>query len=182
MRNGLLKMALLAGVRDTWQTKSEHWVDACAQATALMFYGYDSFMKPFLTPDQYIVGALIDLKRKSDAESLASKLLASGNPSYLYLMNGKTELVSDTAEALRELGAGAMALAAWRVTEDNKLYVTMRSLHDSFDVGKTATQMGGGGHTKASGFTKVLASLSDIYRYVAILESCIAEQAQELGL
>lgn len=47
-RDRAMNFALLAGIRDTWQSKSDLWKDACAQAEALMFYPVDFWMNQML--------------------------------------------------------------------------------------------------------------------------------------
>lgn len=155
--------AEVAGIRDTWQRDSPLWHRACGQASALMFFDWDTLRHyPYLLPSQQDMGDLLHMRRLSEAKAIAAKLVITQHYARakaphldvdpMILINGQTHLASDIAETLRVMVAPACMFAAWELTTDNKVYCTMRSLHDDFSVGNVASAMGGGGHTKAAGF------------------------------
>lgn len=158
----VVRFAMLAGIRDTWQKDDPHWPNACAQATALMFYGHgymlDSDRKagPMLTEDEQNVGRLMLKKRLADSEKLAANAYAFFPGMRVALINNN-HLTSDAAEALRAMGGPFDLLASFEYKTDPKTkdlicVWSMRSIADDIDVSAIAKANGGGGHTKAAGF------------------------------
>lgn len=155
------QFATRAGIRDTWQKHSPEWPDACAQAEALTFFGPEKMLDytervagPYLLFSEHEVGRLLYEKKLRDAQMAAQGVLRLGD----FVLMNNIRLTSDTAEQLRNNGDKAKALVGFQYLTDEKtgeltLVYSMRSIADGYDVSTLAKANGGGGHTKAAGFS-----------------------------
>jgi hypothetical protein len=151
--------ATLAGIRDTWQRESPLWLDACAQAEVLMFYPLEhwidaDFTGPRLTEEELRLGhTLLDKKLRRAREIAESGCLRIGNAA---LFNADGRIVSDVAEAMREVDPSVEIVAGFFYTahgDQMNLVFSLRSSPGGPDVSAIAKTMGGGGHAHAAGFT-----------------------------
>lgn len=154
---GCERLATLAGVRDTWQTESPAWSDACAQAQALLFYGFDSLSSPCLSETQLDVGRrLMDQRTQTAAEVAAGKWFRMRDDVIIY--NDRDRLLSDVAQRIfeRETAVTLVCGFFYKVNSDGKLLLVfaMRSRKDELDVSAIAKRNGGGGHHSAAGFSQ----------------------------
>lgn len=150
------KFATLAGVRDTWLRTRPDWDAACAQAEALVFLGADALamQSPYLDAEYHRLGATLRWKRRATADNIAQhKLYRLGG---WRIFNDGKGIVSDVAEAVRELDPEAIGVCGFHYAVQNDggmaLVFSMRSCGD-LDVAAIAKANGGGGHTKAAGFS-----------------------------
>ena len=164
--------ATLAGIRDTWQTKNPRWNESKEQAAYLMFFGEDECLK----------WPIFEGKEKWDFRHQVGKLLSDEHErkvaktlegAYRTVIHGLKVVihqgVTHTSDAAEMLGddCGVDILAGFSYFgEDNsdredwspnfgknlKMIVSTRT-RTSFDVSKLAKFYGGGGHTKAAGFS-----------------------------
>lgn len=159
IRVGLVaQFAFLAGVRDTWRKDSPAWDDACAQAEVLVFYPPEHWTargrNPWLTPEETRLGQELLRKARTNAERAKRgawrTVVAPGVE--LAVIQGRH--TSDVAELLREEGVQLCAGFHFE-TEGDELKCTwsLRS-NGAVDVGAFAKERGGGGHSKAAGFTE----------------------------
>lgn len=148
------RFAEVAGVRDTWQRDDPRWDDACAQMEVLLLHGYDGLKDegPWLSGSQMATGRALRDRRRRIAKSAARRAHVIGRFAFT-----NERYVSDFAEAVRELGADVeVGVGFSYVGQDDgsmNLVFSLRTIAGDFDVGALAKRNGGGGHTKAAGFT-----------------------------
>lgn len=159
----LERFATLAGVRDTWQTQSADWDEACAQASSLMFYGFDALTRPSLDPAQLAVGRRLMEQRQQTAEQTAKgKWFRMRDDVVIY--NDRDRLLSDVAHLIFEAHPPVTLVCGffYKVLSDGQLVLVfaMRSRKDGRDVAAIAKRNGGGGHTSAAGFSQPVLATS----------------------
>jgi hypothetical protein len=155
----LLRFATLAGVRDTWQTESPDWDEACAHSSALVFYGFDALTAPKLDDAHMVVG-----RRLVQQRAEAAKLAAAGKwfrmREDVIIYNDRDRLLSDVAHVIFERQAKVEIVCGffYKVTSDGELLLVfaMRSRKNGRDVSTIAKRNGGGGHTSAAGFSQAV--------------------------
>lgn len=152
--------AELASVRDCWEREDPRWNEACAQASALLFYGQDEWLdlaRPFWPSSQPILQERIRVGGISHANKLrglkrsldGAYWTRTGRGCRVVMVNGGS--ISDLAEAI---GDKADVVLSFNYDVDDgvpSLKVSARS-HGGVDVGAVAVRYGGGGHQKAAGF------------------------------
>lgn len=159
----LSKMAYLAGIRDTWQKRSEDWAEACAQAETLLFFEDQLFDQepPWPTRQQMLIGHKLMSERRWEANELAAsfsiRIHKAGDTFFKFGFFNDLD-TSDVGEAARTQGLDIDFICGFGYRTDCergplKLIFSLRSVRDGFDVGAIAKANGGGGHTAAAGFT-----------------------------
>lgn len=148
----LHNFAQLTGVRDTWQTNDPRWEDACAQAEALLLFGYDGLAPSvWLSTDQMNTGRALLMRKRASARSAAERAHVVDGFAFT-----NERYVSDFAEALRQSDSPAkVAVGFMYIGQDDgsiSLVFSMRTIRGDTDVGAIAKANGGGGHTRAAGF------------------------------
>ena len=186
------RFARLAGIRDTWQKHEEDWDVSCHQAAGLTFYPWSHWKNEidqnsphsyyadryFQFSNEMDVGKLIFENRLSKARVCASEAHVADGPNSLKvaIFNDHDRLTSDVADMLREDGVNVIAGFFYsKTSKDSNYPVLCYSIRSdgSFDVSKFAESFGGGGHTKAAGYTKKVCMdddpfslfLDDLYSY-----------------
>lgn len=163
--------ARLVGIRDTWQAHSALWDQACAQAAALRFWPIGDWLMhdPFFTnfdvfSDLLAIGPTLIAKQKAAVAGVLERAwrTTTRKGTRLVIFEG-TSFTSDAAEQDRGaadlvLGFGYQAnegepLGPNRESGDFRLLVSSRS-HTNFDCMALAKAYGGGGHTRAAGFSE----------------------------
>ena len=147
--------AMLAGIRDTWQRGHARWTEACEQAMALLFWPAEQWLAtyPGNWNDLTKIGPVL-FKRRADAVARAVReawRFTSASGTRVVVFEG-LDLTSDAAEVL---GATVDVVAGFGFTADGdnrRVIYSLRS-HASFDCARWAKAEGGGGHTRAAGFT-----------------------------
>lgn len=156
------RFAELAGVRDCWQTHHPDWEEAAAQASALVFFGYDELAKqipigapPCLSESQLAVGRILHAKQMRAARDTAERKLYRLRPD-VAVFNDRGGLLSDVAAVALEADRQLCLVCGfhYKVTSDGamRLVCSMRSRAGEIDVAAIAKANGGGGHTSAAGF------------------------------
>lgn len=157
------EFAVLAGMHDTWQRDDPQWEDACAQAAALRFFGLHHFidhpsgLRPFTHWERegaLETGRLLYQKALETAKKQAEAVWVLDGVAYLNSLD-----TNDVAEELRTSGSEAKMLAGFAfktdpTTGEIQLVWSLRSIAPGVDVGTLAKVRGGGGHTRAAGFTE----------------------------
>lgn len=173
--------ATLAGIRDMWCTASPRWKEACAQASALMFYGRNRLLSrehsPWLDSYEMTTGSILFDKRLANAEQIALKGLqfSSSRPrlverdgsralqtiderrvAFAFFNDSVREkLISDVTEAYRNvLYVRAEVVVGYYVSvEGHEVFYnySLRSVDGTKGVAHFANQLGGGGHKNAAG-------------------------------
>lgn len=151
------RFAELAGVRDTWQRADPGWSEACAQATALTFFGYEALRDegPRLAPLRQEVGRLLVAQREATAREIADgKTYRLRDDVVMY--NDRDRLLSDVAAQVFQSDEAVQVVCGfhYKVTSDGRMLLvcSLRSRRDGVDVAAIARRQGGGGHTSAAGF------------------------------
>lgn len=161
----------LAGIRDTWQNKSPRWEDALLQHAVFMFYPKEWWLaRTFYVLDwkgqsavsewdtrlHEIGPVLIDKNQKGVKKTVeGARRFLSKKGTRVVVFDG-VRRSSDSAELL---GSGADLVVGFGYHEEDtpsgrltKMTVSTRS-HTTFDCIKLASTRGGGGHTRAAGFS-----------------------------
>jgi len=159
--------ATLAGIRDTWQRQSPRWREANVLASALYFFPASHWMEQlesqqfFMKNKQSVafwdekkaLGEILWTKKEKSTARNLEKIFRWTSPkgTRCVIFEG-THQSSDTAESL---GNEADLVVGFSYSCENgqiKLGVSTRS-HTHYNCAELATKMGGGGHTKAAGFS-----------------------------
>jgi hypothetical protein len=165
--------AHLAGVRDTWQRDSIHWAMSCAQAEALRFWPVGSWLEitqPFSNEfprgghDQIremlrIGHVLVTRKAEAVARAVSRAWRTTSNKGTRILVFEGVSLSSDTAEAVGDAADLIIAFGYEHEAGLHKLILSTRS-HTTFDCAALSKYFGGGGHTRAAGFSVPFAELA----------------------
>ena len=153
----LKDFATLAGIRDTWQKQDPRWKDACEQAEALKFWPLDVIVRAPLTSWPGLVqpvGQVLFAKNLEYADHLAQTAyrFVSSKGTRVIIFSG-VSMSSDAAEAAGDT-ADIIVGFSYKTEESGKpiLIFSTRS-HTDFNCGEFCLAHGGGGHTKAAGFS-----------------------------
>lgn len=151
--------AHVAGVRDCWVTDSKHWHEACAQAEVLMFYPLQRWLTnhdPYLDDSERGLGADLLQRKLRHAREIAESGCLRLSPS-VAIFNADGRVVSDVAEAMREVDPAVTLVAGFFYTVRDGQMLLVFSLRSSPGAATNARQVavanGGGGHDHAAGFT-----------------------------
>lgn len=173
------KFATLAGIRDTWQKDDADWFEACAQGEMLRFYPAEDWLNLQGTEGSDIsmfepqndtwwanrmaLGHLI-LKRHAEgvkkAIARAYRATTIKGTSVVILSDIKTP--SDAAEALGDEADLVMGFFLEIRDGQAMMNVSTRTRGD-FDCAAFCKRLGGGGHTKAAGFSVPVQVGTSIY-------------------
>lgn len=164
--------AIVAGIRDTWQTKDSRWDEACAQASWVMFFGEDECLKTpiFGDPDRWAfrqsVGDMLFAEHmRKITKAVGGSFRTRIHGLKVAILQGASNS-SDSAEMFGEESEVDIVVGfsyydevdpdreqwASEFSKGLKLVCSCRT-RTAFDVSKLAKFYGGGGHTKAAGFT-----------------------------
>lgn len=163
------EFAIVAGIRDTFQKKDARWRQACEQAETLMFYPEDMLLAlpshqwPLLVdkshPDVKL-GALLFERRLKSAQR------AADNGYRFTTKRGTRVVIFDNARASSDaaeyLGVTVDIVVGFstRATDGKPTVTFSTRSHTDFDCAKFCKHHGGGGHTRAAGFTVALNTAS----------------------
>lgn len=154
------KVARLAGIRDTWQRASIEWREACEQAEALTFWPWSAWPIDFVgnsyaTMRLWDIGpVLLEKKEARTRELRASGIRMNTTEKGTRVLIVPTTETSDVAELE---GTESDIVVGFRYGKTDRrelplLIVSTRS-HAGFDCASLSRAYGGGGHTKAAGFS-----------------------------
>jgi len=171
------QLAILAGIRDTWQRDHAWWHDACAQAEVLHFFPNDYWMATSLDriakgwDDISKIGELLlqkNAKRVDEAIKNGYRF-TSKKGTRVIVFEGVIE-TSDAAEKLgdsvdlaigfRTVCEPEVFVQAFDIPQQPKYIFSTRS-HTHFNCAAFAKRFGGGGHTKAAGFARAFTTSKD---------------------
>lgn len=155
--------AILAGIRDTWQRDSKHWMAACEQQAALVAFPPHRLIntqreRGWIEFDRFIgtVGRGLYEKKMEAVRRAVDKIFFKSIAGLVVAFTSGVGLTSDLAEYLDEKGLSTDILVGvmFEGARDGNVRVTysMRS-HKGFDCGAFAKRQGGGGHKAAAGFS-----------------------------
>jgi nanoRNase/pAp phosphatase (c-di-AMP/oligoRNAs hydrolase) len=159
------RFARLAGIRDTWQTADADWGEACAQASALIFYGYEHVAGvPRLPQEKLEVGRLLLSKKLETARQVAAHKCFMLRDD-VAIFNDRDRALSDVAHFVLEAKPAVQIVVGfhYKVTSDGKMLLVcaMRSRRGGVDVAAIAKANGGGGHSSAAGFGTAVDGTAD---------------------
>jgi len=144
------KFALLAGVRDTWQTKDPGWVESGEQAASLMFWPWEKLLEAGvlgLEPLLEIGPVLRARDFERDTKTIKESYLISFEGKKFVCFEGMhTSDIADRVDADMVIG--------WHYLMESdglKMQFSCRSRGD-FSALDFAKAHGGGGHFHAAGF------------------------------
>jgi hypothetical protein len=152
----LRDLATLAGIRDTWQKHDPRWLAACEQAEALRFWpmerllGSDPNTWPGLIQP---IGSVIfakNLKKAQKITETAYRFVSTGGTRVIIFEGGG--MSSDVAEAAGNT-ADLVVGFSYKTDEGNPIIVFSTRSHADFNCGAFCKAHGGGGHTRAAGFS-----------------------------
>ncbi len=160
----LERLTMLAGVRDTWQRQSPHWDEACTQHEILTFMPRERWLSMSLWDIaknwdydfRWIGEVLWEKHGKSVQKSIdVARRVRSPKGTRVVIFEG----LKNTSDAAEILDKDTDLIAGFSYFEENvgdsrvtKMAVSTRS-HTDFNCSALAKFYGGGGHTKAAGFT-----------------------------
>lgn len=163
------RFAVLAGIRDTWQKDSLEWQSALELHAVLEHYPREYWLeggglRPVF-PIEYALqlsstlGPMLLRDKARRVESVLSKGMLVSDSETSAVRWGftatRSELVSDLAEAARQLPAPVHVLVNCHLRVQDGQVCRVFSLRSdgSVDVGRLAKHYGGGGHSRAAGFS-----------------------------
>jgi len=160
MQMTVKRFAELAGIRDTWVRNSHSWDEACRQASILMFMPRDLWFKDTLQNHLYgweskynWVGSVLEERHKKSVD----KVVKGG---YHFTSERGTRVItfdslSLTSDACELLGDQVDLVIGHSTFVEGGVVKTVYSnrAYGDFNCSDFAKRNGGGGHTKAAGFS-----------------------------
>lgn len=159
------RFARLAGIRDTWQDKDPDWGVACVQAEVLRFMPLETWTKiyrPFHSANQdwwesrmRLGEVLIEKHSKRVARTLggAYKFTTPGG-TRVQFFPGNSPVTSDACKALEAVADLVVGFNYIGIENGlAKIVFSTRSNNNGFDCAAFCKALGGGGHTRAAGFS-----------------------------
>lgn len=166
------RFARLAGVRDTWQRASPDWQAACDQASRLMFLTpnyllgrpLNEILRDWETAPK-VVGSMdeaIEVGRRAKIEdAIKNHFLFVTDAGLRVAVVPLTSVTSDVIDAMHDVDVVAGFKSIVEDRTDGRVYAPKRvarlvwSLRSrgKFDCCAFTKALGGGGHTKAAGFS-----------------------------
>jgi len=163
--------AILAGIRDTWQTSSPRWERAQDLHAVLMGLPREYWLRPggidrALDADSSALGQMFRRRKTEQVQDLCDRgTIRMGSWA---VFPSQPALMSDAAEELRSRGC-AVALGWFQIVKEGKVHTVCSLRSDgSVDVGDLCKRHGGGGHSRAAGCTL---PTSDPLQTIALLTS-----------
>jgi oligoribonuclease NrnB/cAMP/cGMP phosphodiesterase (DHH superfamily) len=175
------EFARLAGVRDTWQKQDPDWESACHQAAMLTFYPWEHWadraasemFNPYYSQafsDEMDVGQNIYAKRMKDATKCIKNSIVFKSCGYkVAVFNDPDRLCSDVAEMHRQNGVDVVAGFYYVDDGEGPNIIYSIRCNEKFNVQTMASSLGGGGHSKAAGFS-VTTQIQDINPFLRFKE------------
>lgn len=157
-RSAFEQLAALAGIRDTWQKDDARWRQACEQADSLTFWPAETVLKTRWDgwPHLLSIGPVLFERniRRVDKAIEGSYRFTSSKGRRVTVFEG-TKPTSDASEKLG--GESDIVIGFSFLVEDGapKIIFSTRTRSD-FDCSNFCLAHGGGGHTKAAGFSMPL--------------------------
>lgn len=159
-------LAELAGIRDTWQTKSPLWTQACAQAEALTFWPVEALLSQpsYKWPEYLTIGpVLFEKKIRTATQCLKNGFTFTTAKGRRVVMFDNLRASSDAAEIAGEAHDFVVGFGYTSENGAPSLVYSTRS-HTGFNCSAFAQAHGGGGHTAAAGFgTLVFSGMANPY-------------------
>lgn len=154
------EFARLAGIRDTWVRNSPDWEEACKQASVLMFMPRDLWFKDSLanhlhgwnTKYNWVGNVLDERYKKSVEKAVRGGFRFASDLGTRVIIFDSLSLTSDACELLGDQVDLVMGYSTFVEAGEIKTIYSNRA-HGPFNCSEFAKRNGGGGHTKAAGFS-----------------------------
>ena len=153
-------MTRLAGIRDTWVKTADDWREACKQAEILLFMPKERWLSMTLREIVYKwdadFGWIGDVELEKHEESVtraaaeAWRCTSSGG-TRMALITGGLHTVSDASQLLEDIDL--VVAVRYTVKDGKPTLICSTRTKANYDCKKLAEFYGGGGHTKAAGFS-----------------------------
>lgn len=156
------RIAELTGIRDTWQTNSPDWRDACILTEAIRFYPEAFWMSAAEQPDLFAkeewwderlaVGQILVERTEQKVQDIIKTAYRFTTSQGTRVMLFSARETSDVAKAVHkdiDLVAGFNYAG---IREGNGILTFSVRSNSTFDCGDFCKRLGGGGHAKAAGF------------------------------
>lgn len=158
------RLATLAGIRDTWQKSDPQWQEACEQAEALRFWPVDHLFRASTEDWPGMIqplGGVLFAKNLEFAKHLTeTSYRFTSTKGTRVLIFGGTSMSSDTAEQAGDTTDLVVGFG-YKCDEGEPIVIFSTRSHTDFNCGAFCVAHGGGGHTKAAGFSVPLDLLED---------------------
>ena len=159
-------LSRLIGIRDTWQKNDPDWEQACALAEGLRFFGQENWLtilEPFAADRGDFWKARIGVGSRL-VEKHAETLQRLAKGAYRFTSHKGTRVVmfqgvsftSDACELVRKGNEADLVVGFDHFPMEGgqaPLVFSTRATGDTFDCAGFCKAQGGGGHTKAAGFS-----------------------------
>jgi oligoribonuclease NrnB/cAMP/cGMP phosphodiesterase (DHH superfamily) len=156
------RFAKLAGIRDTWVRSSEDWPRACSQASVLSFMPREKWLAEPLHihlnewEKRYKwIGDILEEKNANriDKAIRGSHSRTTPNGTRVVIFEG----LSNSSDACEQLGSNADLVVGYGSCVEDGQSKTVFSTRTAgeFNCSAFAKSHGGGGHTKAAGFSVI---------------------------
>ena len=186
------EIAALTGIRDTWQKQSPDWNTACELAESIKFFSQQSWLvrDPFAPQKRSWWTSRLSVGQRL-VERRHETVVKALNGAYRFTSTGGTRcvlfpgvrLTSDASEA-EGRGADLVVGFDYFAIEDGQaaLGYSLRSNSSGFDCAAFCSAMGGGGHTKAAGFTVFFDPTLGVSDPFSLFQTRVAQYEAETGL
>lgn len=169
----MFSLMRLIGVRDTWQKNAPEWELACAVSAAVTHMGEDYWLThgPRIEAIHCDIGRACLRQRHGYVERALRQLFVfEHNDIKVAVFSDTNGVISDVGEEIRKRKIADVTCGFFYTrnegqgNEDMTLVYSLRSNY-RFDVAEFAKTLGGGGHTRAAGFSVPAQLLSDSNPY-----------------
>lgn len=157
-KDAFYRLSTLAGIRDTWQKNDPRWQQACEQADSLTFWPSDAVLKTAWDnwPTILNIGPVLFERniRRVDKAIEGAYRFTSSKGRKVVVFEG-TKPTSDASEKLAETADLVIGFAIFVEGGSPRIIFSTRT-RGTFDCSSFCVAHGGGGHTKAAGFSQFL--------------------------
>jgi len=156
------QISRLAGIRDTWQRQDSTWDEACVLAEAMRFYPAESWLIPSpFAPDKaawwesrLATGRiLIERNTKSVKKAVGGAYRFTTSRGTRVCLFSGVSLSSDAAELVGSEADLVVGFDYMAMEQEMAVLVFSTRSHTEFSCLDLCKAHGGGGHTKAAGFS-----------------------------
>jgi nanoRNase/pAp phosphatase (c-di-AMP/oligoRNAs hydrolase) len=155
------ELALMIGIRDTWQRDHFHWKEACAFHEALLHHGSDLLTKHVsLISGEYSRRMLEGASLLAEKERRLKEVMGSAYKIILYNVTITITPYYALASDLFDIADSDLVIGFEWIVQNNEpvMKVTLRS--HVVDTSAISIQYGGGGHKNSSGFVLARSAVS----------------------
>lgn len=186
--HGAHDLAVLAGIRDTWQKHDPRWRQACEVAESLRFWPWEHVEKyrDVSSWNQLLaIGPVLVNRNDKKLEKILEGAFQyrSGKGRRVTLFEG-LKPTSDAAEKLGDTNDLTIGMAFFTEKDPEgqtqQVMIFSTRSRGSFNCRNFAMAHGGGGHTKAAGFSRVL-RLTDLQPFMLAIQILETYESVEEG-